>query len=101
MDLYKHTRTFPKEEKYRITNQLLRASLSIPTNIAEGSSSSTSKEYARYIKIAISSASEVEYLFRACRDLGFLSKNTYTELKSRIIEIRKMLLGLKNKIINT
>nr|WP_315211374.1 four helix bundle protein [uncultured Flavobacterium sp.] len=54
------TLSFPNDEKFGLTNQLRRASVSIPSNIAEGSSRQSNKDFARFLEIAIGSAYEVE-----------------------------------------
>jgi four helix bundle protein len=58
--IYDITASFPNEEKFGITNQLLRAAVSIPPNIAKGSSKNSNKDFARFLEIAIGSAYEVE-----------------------------------------
>ncbi len=60
LELYKATNTFPKEELYGLTSQIRRASVSIPSNIAEGCGRSGDAELARFCIIAMGSASEVE-----------------------------------------
>jgi four helix bundle protein len=62
LEIYNLSKLFPKEEQYGITSQIRRASLSIPTNIAEGSGKNTSKDFSKYLGIAAGSASEVDYL---------------------------------------
>ncbi|HRJ76165.1 MAG TPA: four helix bundle protein, partial [Anaerolineales bacterium] len=59
--VYKVTKSFPKEELYGLTTQIRRASMSIPTNIAEGCGRNTDADFARFLQIAMGSASETEY----------------------------------------
>src|SRR5688500_19694656 len=59
--IYKATKEFPKEELYGLTSQIRRASMSIPTNISEGCGRNTDAEFARFLQIAMGSASETEY----------------------------------------
>ena len=59
-EIYKITSAFPDSEKFGITNQLRRASVSIPSNIAEGSSRNSNKDFVRFLQIAIGYAYEIE-----------------------------------------
>lgn len=68
-DIYRITSIFPATEIYGLTSQIRRASLSIPTNIAEGFARSTNADTARFIQIAIGSSSEVESLLIIASDL--------------------------------
>ena len=88
--IYNVTATFPNEEKFGITNQLRRASVSIPSNIAEGSSRNSNKDFARFLEIAIGSAYEVETQLLISSDLGFINEENTTELISLLGEITKM-----------
>lgn len=96
--LYKTEAGFPKTEKYRIVDQLLRAAVSIPTNIAEGSARYTSKDFARFLNIAAASASETEYLIELSRDLNYLEEPLSRTLIKEITIIRKQLLTLIKKL---
>jgi len=97
-DVYKTVSSFPKEEIYGISSQLKRSSISIPSNIAEGSSYRSSKEFERYINIAIGSAFEAETQLLISLNLNFISTEEFEKLNSQIIEIQKMLTSFKNKI---
>ncbi|SNR57744.1 four helix bundle protein [Flavobacterium sp. ov086] len=88
--IYNVTATFPSEEKFGIINQLRRASVSIPSNIPEGSSRNSNKDFARFLEIAIGSAYEVETQLLISSDLGFINEENTTELISLLGEITKM-----------
>ncbi|WP_264530778.1 four helix bundle protein [Flavobacterium sp. N502540] len=88
--IYNVTADFPSEEKFGITNQLRRASVSIASNIAEGSSRNSNKEFARFLEIAIGSAYEVETQLLISSDLGFINEEDITELIPLLEEIIKM-----------
>ncbi len=88
--IYNETASFPQEEKFGLTNQLRRASVSIPSNIAEGSSRSSNKDFARFLEIAIGSAYEVETQLLISADLGFLNQDKVKELTDLLEEIIKM-----------
>ena len=91
LEVYKATATFPKEELYGLMSQLRRASVSIPTNIAEGCGRNTDADFARFLQIAMGSASETEYEIILAFDLGFLSKNQFESLQAQAEGVKKML----------
>jgi four helix bundle protein len=88
--IYSITATFPSEEKFGIINQLRRAAVSIPSNIAEGSSRNSNKDFARFLEIAIGSAYEVETQLLISSDLGFINEENTSELIDLLEEITKM-----------
>jgi four helix bundle protein len=98
--IYQVTQNFPTHEIYGITNQLRRASVSIPTNISEGCGRNSDAEFSRFIHIALGSASEVEYLIQLSLDLKYLKENSYQELNDKINLIKKKLYHL-NKSLQT
>ncbi len=75
-----------------------RASVSIPSNIAEGCGRSGATEFARFLQIAMGSASELEYQLLLSRDLGLLPDETHKTLAEAVIEIKRMLTGLIKKL---
>jgi len=85
IDIYKLSKKFPKEELFGISSQLKRAAYSIPSNIAEGSSRKTKKEFTQYLYIAQGSCSEIETFLK----IGFESKN----LKERRKSLCKLILA--------
>ena len=92
--IYKLTAQFPREEIYGLTSQMRRACASVPTNIAEGCGRESSADFARFLQIAIGSASETEYLILLARDLKYLTADQYAELIDTTIRVRKMLIAL-------
>ena len=89
--VYQATKTFPRQEMYGLTNQIQRAAVSIPTNIAEGCGKSGDIDFSRYLQIAMGSSSELEYQLLLAHDLNYLSDEVYQSLSNQLIEIRKML----------
>jgi four helix bundle protein len=77
LTIYKLTQEFPKQELYALTNQMQRAAVSIPTNIAEGCGRDSDAELKRFSVIAMGSSSELEYLLLLAHDLGFLQTDLY------------------------
>jgi four helix bundle protein len=101
LQVYRVTKAFPPEERYGLTSQLRRATLSVPTNIAEGSKRQTNAEYARFLNIAEASMAEAEYLLMVSRDLGYVPAIVITPLLAEADEIAKMLNGLRAKVVKT
>jgi len=98
LSVYSATRTFPTEEMYGLTSQLRRASSSVPANIAEGCGCDSSREFARFLQIAMRSASETEYHLILARDLGYLRAEEHEQLNNKVIEVKRMLTGLIQKL---
>jgi four helix bundle protein len=98
LELYRLSRTFPKEEIYGITSQLRRAAVSIGANLAEGCGRRTNPEMARFVRIAMGSASELDHHLLLCKDLGFLHDEDYRRTSGNLIEVRKMLNALLDSI---
>ena len=96
--IYKSTEEFPKQELYALTNQIQRAAVSIPANIAEGYGKDSDAEWKRYFSIAMGSSSELEYLILLAHDLGYLQQAAYQSMENDRIEIRKMLNAFIQKL---
>jgi four helix bundle protein len=91
VEVYKITNGFPGEEKFGLTSQLRRATISINSNIAEGSSRTTPKDQARFYTIAYSSAIEVLNQLIIGKELNFISVEIYDELRKDLEHITAML----------
>lgn len=98
LGVYDVTRTFPSDERYGLTSQIRRASVSIGANIAEGCGRGGGADFARFLQIALGSAAEVEYLMIVARDLQMLDNEHYRELNSAVVEIKRMLTSLSNRV---
>ena len=94
VEIYRVTEAFPKKEIYGITNQIRRASVSIPSNIAEGAGRKGNVEFSRFLYFSLGSLSEVETQLIISKKLKYLQKNDFDILNKELTEIRKMLLGL-------
>ena len=94
LKIYELTSEFPREEIYGLTSQIRRACASIPTNIAEGCGRESPADFARFLQIAMGSASETEYLIQLSHDLKYLNVNQYTALVDTIVSVKKMLTAL-------
>ena len=98
LTVYQVSGDFPKHEVYGLTSQLRRASVSIVANLAEGCGRGSDADFARFLQIAMGSASETEYHLLLAHDLGFLSDDAYQELNEKIQEIKRMLVSLITKL---
>ncbi len=98
ISIYKITKQFPSEEQFGIISQLRRASLSIPSNIAEGSKRSTDKSYASFLRISLGSGAEIETQLYIAKELRYLSEKEYDELILELGEIMKMLMMFIKKV---
>ena len=98
VDIYKLTKMLPKEEIYALTNQIRRAVVSIPSNIAEGANRNTNKEFVQFLYIALGSASEVETQLIIANRLGYLD-DVQKEMEN-ITKLRKMINALIHSIKN-
>jgi four helix bundle protein len=96
--VYTATKIFPKDELYSLTNQIRRASSSIPANVAEGCGRNSNPDFAKFLNIALGSANEAEYFLLLSKDLGYLLEDSYLEMSILINEIKGMLISLINKV---
>ncbi len=89
--VYQATTAFPKDEVYGLTSQMRRCCASIPANIAEGCGRSGEAELARFMRIAMGSASELEYHLLLARDLNLLGASDHERLTQDVTEVKRML----------
>ena len=90
-DNYRLTRTFPDIERYNLISQMNRCSVSIPSNIAEGSSNCTDPHFKKYLENSLGSAFEWETQLIVSFNQGYLDKTIFDELENKILQIQKML----------
>jgi four helix bundle protein len=98
LDVYKITRTYPKDEVYGLTSQVRPAASSIPSNIAEGCGRNGGADLARFLDIALGSACELDYHFTPAHDLDLLSSNDHANLYAGVSKVKQMLCGLLQKV---
>lgn len=94
IEIYRITESFPKEEKYGLSNQVRRAAVSVPSNIAEGAARETKKEFVNYLHMAQGSLSELDTQLEVARRLAFLDGKIWEDLDKRLQRVDKMLTGL-------
>ena len=91
LKLYTLTKQFPDAEKFMITSQIRRAAYSIPSNIVEGHSRNSGKEFRYFLSIARGSLSELEYFLILSKDLKYIAEDEFNELEANLVEISKIL----------
>jgi four helix bundle protein len=82
-----------------LRRQMVRAAMSIPTNLVEGAGQQSGLEFARFISISLNSTSELEYHLIVARDMRAITVSDFKSLSSQAIEVRKMLYGLRNRVM--
>jgi four helix bundle protein len=100
-EAYRLAKLLPKVEEYRLTNQLLRAAASVPSNIAEGHSRSTRKDYANFISIARGSLAETETILLLMVDVELLGEDQVRDALELCAETGRMLNALLGRLRDT
>lgn len=98
---YRLTESFPASERYNLISQVNSAAISIPSNIAEGGSRSSEKEYRRFLEIALGSAYELETQILIVEALCYANANSLKSIIYKVKEVQKMLIGLIRTISKT
>ncbi len=96
LTIYKVVESFPSHEKYRLVDQMVRASYSVPSNIVEGNSKNTTKDYLNFLYISRGSIHELKYFILLSKDLFYINQEVYQSLSFECDVIAKMLNGLIN-----
>jgi four helix bundle protein len=96
--IYGVTATFPKAEAFGLTSQMRRSAVSIASNIAEGASRNSPKEFAHFISIALGSLAELDTQILIADGL-YIDNKTCLELRLTIENLRKMMMGLRTRLI--
>ena len=91
VSLYRATKTFPRDELFAMTNQMRRACVSIPANIAEGCGREGDAELRRFLTISLGSACELDYYVLLAHELGYLEESVRAPLAAELLEIRSMI----------
>ena len=97
-EIYRLLSTFPKAETYELADQLRRAAVSVPANIAEGQARAHRKEFLQHLSIAKGSLAEVHTLLIVAQRLGYLSLAQLEQVESLLSDIRRPLVGLMSSL---
>lgn len=98
VDCFKLTEKFPSEQKYSLTSQINRSGVSIPSNIAEGSSRSSEKDYNRFLEISLGSCFELETQLLISQAINYGDEPVRNKILSNIDEEEKMLMSFMSKL---
>ena len=96
-NIYKLTKQFPADERFGLTNQMRRAAVSIPSNIAEGHARNSKLDFARLLRMSLGSCTELETQIMIANNLEYLTKIEITPILEQGLKIRKMI----TKLIST
>ncbi len=99
--IYMLTDAFPNSEKYSLVSQITRCAVSIPSNIAEGCSRNSQKDFSRFLQISLGSAFELETQLEIAKELGFISDLQYHEILPELHIIQKRIQSLKKYVEST
>lgn len=97
LEIYKITGKFPPHELFGLVSQMRRASISVPSNIAEGYSRNNRGEYVHFVAIAYASGAELETQLLLAKELNYLTAQDFIKINSLLVEVLKML----NKLLST
>ncbi|MBB1286720.1 four helix bundle protein [Flavisolibacter sp. BT320] len=98
VNTFRFSATLPKEEKFGLSSQITRAAVSIPSNIAEGSSRTSDKDYARFVEISLGSCFELETQLLIAQQVGLGNNDLQTQLLQDLDEEEKMLIAFKSRL---
>lgn len=98
--IYSMVASFPSDEKFSLTSQITRSAVSIPSNIAEGASRTSEKDFARFLEISLGSSFELETQLRVASQLKYISDANFESTLESIISLQKRIYGLRKKVLN-
>ena len=93
--VYKMTASWPAEERFGLIDQIRRAAVSVPSNIAEGSARSSDKDFAHFLDMSLGSLAEVDTQQCLAREFGY---EVNSQINDQIISVRKLTVGLRNYV---
>ena len=98
VSVYELTKSYPSEEKFEITSQMRRSSVSIPSNIAEGTARNSSKAFSNCLDISLGESFELETQAIIANRVGILSENQFSQFTNEVSEVQKMIIGFKTTV---
>lgn len=98
--VYTLLKQFPREEQYALCDQLRRAVISVPSNIAEGSGRTSAKDQAHFFEMAFGSLMEVDCQIDIAHDLSYVSSEEHEDVSKQISQVAALLSGMRRKILS-
>ena len=95
---YAFSATLTKPHEWPLRDQLIRAAISVPSNIAEGAGRGSDPDFCRFVEYSLGSLNELEYDLLLARDLRFLQADEHSRLGEQLVEVRRMLSGLRTQL---
>jgi four helix bundle protein len=97
-DIFLLLKKFPKEERYSTVDQIKRCTISISSNIAEGSGRTSNKEFLYFLSVAYGSSCELDSLLTVCKEIEYINDDESKDLTSKVVRIQKMIRSLQSTI---
>ncbi len=97
-DVYNITKGFPKSEKFALIDQIHRAAISVPSNIAEGQARQYSKEFRQFLYMALGSLAELDTQLTIAVELSYITEENLNGIGEKIVELRRMIWGILSKL---
>ena len=98
-DVYRLVDDFPSKEKFSLSSQITRSAVSVPSNIAEGASRVSEKDFGRFLEISLGSCFELETQLRIANTRKYLLSTEFETLLSNLISLQKRIFALRKKVI--
>jgi four helix bundle protein len=98
LSVYRITKRFPDDERFGLVSQLRRSTASVPANLAEGCGRGSEQDFARFVQMAMGSATEVEYHIVLAKDLGYVEADDFEVLTESVQEVKRMLVSLLRSV---
>ena len=99
-NVYTFVEAFPNTQKYGLSSQITRSAVSIPSNIAEGASRNSEKDFTRFLEMALGSAFELETQLIIASKRKYIPKGSLEVIVQKLSSLQKRIYGLRRKIIN-
>jgi len=99
VEVYELSKNFPREERYGLTSQVRRASISVPSNIAEGAAGRSITQFRNFLSIAMGSLNEISTQLEIAYRLGYLEKGNLDETESRVDQCLALTYGLRKSLV--